>query len=135
MSSRLPFINAGVFFSGWLLILYAGADHPPPPGFVVLVLLDLCAALLVFWRVPRYLRWIAEKHHQLFRVTLDGLVAGLAFALVAMVLSTLLGDDPFIRSTGDDRTIWFGVLGFVGAVSAVTIYVVNWVMFALYQKQ
>ncbi|HRW07501.1 MAG TPA: hypothetical protein P5121_20500 [Caldilineaceae bacterium] len=135
MSASVQLVNAGVFFLVWLIILYAGADHPPPPGFVLLVLLDLCAALLVFWRVPRYLCWIAEKRHRLLRVVLEGLVTGLVFALVAMVLPTVLGGDPAIRPTGTERIIWFGVLGCVGAVNAVTIYLVNWVVCVLCQKQ
>ena len=133
-SANVPLVNASLFFLVWLLILYAGADHPPPAGFGLLVLIDLLAALLVFWRVPRYLRWIAEKRHRLFRVTLDGLVAGLAFALVAMGLSTLLGGAPAVQPTGVAGAIWFSVLGFVGVVNAVTIYMVNWVVSVLYQK-
>lgn len=127
MGSKLPLLNASIFFLVWLLILYAGADHPPPPGFVLVVLLDLVAALLVFWRVRIYLRWIAERRwHRLFRVMLDGGVAGLAFALVTMVLSTVLGGEPIAQPTWVDRIIWFAVVGVVGVVNAVALYLVNW---------
>ena len=54
-------LNAVLFFLFWLIVLYAGADHPPSPGFVAGVLLDLIAAGLVYWRVPIYLAWIASR--------------------------------------------------------------------------
>lgn len=41
MHKRTALLNAFLFFMIWLAILYAGADHPPPPGFVFVVLLDL----------------------------------------------------------------------------------------------
>jgi hypothetical protein len=50
---------AGVFFGIWLLAL-AIADFPPPPGFLVLVLILLACALLVYLRVPVNLRWRAQ---------------------------------------------------------------------------
>ena len=42
------------FFVGWLTILYAGADHPSPPGFIVVILMDLVAAFVVYRRVLVY---------------------------------------------------------------------------------
>jgi len=35
------------FFLVWLAILLAGADYPPPVGFVWIIVLDLVAAGLV----------------------------------------------------------------------------------------
>lgn len=54
---------AVAFFVGWLVILYAGAGHPSPPGFPVVVLLDLVAAFVVYRRVSVYARR-AQKHRQ-----------------------------------------------------------------------
>jgi hypothetical protein len=51
---------AGIFFGTWLLLALAIADFPPPPGFVILALVLLACALLVYRRVPVYLRWRAE---------------------------------------------------------------------------
>ena len=33
----IALLNAVVCFIVWSAVLYAGADHPPPPGFVVAV--------------------------------------------------------------------------------------------------
>ena len=42
--ARALALAAGHFLL-WLGVLYAGADHPPPPGFLWLVALDLVASL------------------------------------------------------------------------------------------
>ena len=52
---------AGILFGTWLLLALAIADFPPPPGFVIVVLILLACALLVYLRVPVYLRWQAEE--------------------------------------------------------------------------
>ena len=89
-STKLRNLNAVNFFLFWLVVLYAGADHPPPPGFVAVVLLDLAAAALVCWRVPVCWTWSATRGcRALSRVVRDGLITGLLFA--AVVGSWLLG--------------------------------------------
>jgi len=117
-------IIAVLFFFVWLAILYAGADHPPPPGFIVVLLLDLVAALLVFWRVPYYLDWMQTGlTHRLLWVMRDGLVAGIAFALLAMLLVPVLGSgEPTVIPTIKDMAIWFAVLAAVGIANALAIY-------------
>ena len=48
------------FFFAWLAVLLAGADRPPPPGFLLIVLFDAIAAGGILCRVPHYLRWRAS---------------------------------------------------------------------------
>jgi membrane protease YdiL (CAAX protease family) len=121
---RIAAIIAVLFFFVWLVILYAGADHPPPKGFAWVVLLDLVAALLVFWRVPYYLDWMQTGlTHRLLLVVRDGLVAGAAFALLAMLVVPVLGaGEPGVSPTIRDRAIWFAVLAAVGIANALAIY-------------
>lgn len=113
---------AGCFFVFWLAILYAGADHPPPPGFIVLIILDLGCSFLVYYRVSTYLEWSRIKYNKrLPRVVLDGLVAGLAVALMSVIVPG--GGEPsappleFI-----DKMIWFAVLGSIGSFNSLSIY-------------
>lgn len=109
------------FFFVWLGILYAGADHPPPPGFVWIIVLDLFAAWLVYLRVPTYANWsVANTRFRWFRVFLDGLLAGLVFAIIAIVL-------PVTRDVGilpslSDYAIWFAVLACIGIANTVLLY-------------
>ena len=55
IATQSRFVIAAGFFVVWVGILYAGADHPPPLGFIRLVLLCLLAAGIVYLRVPTYL--------------------------------------------------------------------------------
>lgn len=115
---------AAAFFFGWLGILLAGADFPPPPGFVLIVLIDLLAAIVVYWRVPTYLDWSRTRRtYRLLQALGEGFAAGLLVALVAM-LSPSSGE-PSVQPRWVDRLIWFAVLGSVGALNAVAVYGVS----------
>lgn len=115
---------ATAFFFGWLGILLAGADFPPPPGFVLIVLIDLLAAIVVYWRVPTYLDWSRTRRtYRLLQALGEGFAAGLLVALVAM-LSPSSGE-PSVQPRWVDRLIWFAVLGSVGAFNAVAVYGVS----------
>lgn len=110
---------AGVFFGIWLLLAPAIADLPPPPGFVILVLILLACALLVYLRVPVYLRWRAEgAKGRVLRVARDGLLGGGAIAL----LSLLSPGEPSIQPELSDRLIGIGVLICLGVVNALAAY-------------
>lgn len=112
------------FFFGWLIVLYAGADHPPPPGFLALVLLDLGAACVVYLRVPVYARWSrARRPRRWLRALFEGVVAGLLVAGLALVLP--FGGEPSIRRSAPAIAVWFVVLTLVGAGNALLIYAIT----------
>ena len=48
MYRYIVLLNAVIFFLFRLTVLYPGADHPPPPGFIAVMLIDLVAAGLVY---------------------------------------------------------------------------------------
>src|SRR5512137_2302442 len=80
---------AGAFFCAWLAIAFAGGDHPPPPGFLLLAGLLLACALLVRLRVPTYLRWQREQASgRIGRVIRDGAAGGAAAYLFMLVLGS-----------------------------------------------
>ncbi len=108
------------FFIGWLVILVAGADFPPPAGFVLLVVLDALAAGCVYYRVPYYLHWQSVAWpRRLPAVLLDGAVVGLLFALVPVVVHQ---GEPAVTPTALDMLIWFGVLTTVGIANSMLVY-------------
>lgn len=114
---RVAVAMAVVFFSGWLAVLYAGADHPPPPGFLALVLLDLAAAFVVYLRVPVYARWSrAQRPKRWLWALLEGVAAGLLVAGLALVLP--FGGEPSIQRSAAAIAVWFVVL----QVSALSMH-------------
>lgn len=111
---------AGIFFGAWLLLALALADFPPPPGFVIVLLVLFACALLVYLRVPVYLRWQAESAKgRILRVARDGLLGGGAVAL----LSLLSPGEPSIQPDVSDRLIGISVLTGLGVVNALAAYV------------
>lgn len=115
------------FFVIWFAILLAGADFPPPTGFLWIILLDLVAALLVYVRVPSYVTWFdSRRRGRLLLALRDGLVGGLIFAFAAILLPGV--GEPSLPPPGlVDHLIWFAVVGAVGAVNAGVIYCVIYV--------
>ncbi len=111
--------TAGVFFGTWLLLALAIADFPPPPGFVIVLLILLACALLVYLRVPVYLRWQAESANgRILKVARDGLLGGGAIAL----LSLFSPGEPSIQPELSDRLIGIGVLIGLGIGNALAAY-------------
>ena len=112
----IAFRTAGIFLGTWLLLALAIADFPPPPGFVVVVLMLLACALLVYLRVPVYLRWRAEgARGRILRVARDGLLGGGAIAL----LSLLSPGEPSVQPGLSDRMIGISVLIGLGIGNAL----------------
>ncbi len=113
-------LAAGFFFF-WLVVMLAGADFPPPVGFLYLVFLDLVAALLVIVRVPTYMAWSAQaRRGRLLRAFLEGALVGLVFAAMTVLLNPV--GEPSVQPTLIDRVIWHGVLACVGATNALAVY-------------
>ena len=110
---------AGIFFGAWLLLALAIADFPPPPGFVIVLLILFACALLVYLRVPVYLRWQAESAKgRTLRVARDGLLGGGAIAL----LSLFSPGEPSIHPELSARLTGIGVLIGLGIGNALAAY-------------
>ena len=110
---------ARILFAAWLLLALAIADFPPPPGFVILVLILLICAMLVYLRVPVYLGWRAEDARgRILRVARDGLLGGAAIGF----LSVLSPGEPSIQPQLSDRLFGIGILICLGVVNALAAY-------------
>jgi hypothetical protein len=115
----IAFRTAGVFFGTWLLLALAIADFPPPPGFVIVLLILFACALLVYLRVPVYLHWRAEgAKGRTLRVVRDGFFGGGAIAL----LSLFSPGEPSIDPELSDRLIGISLLFGLGIGNALAAY-------------
>lgn len=77
----------------------AGADKPPPPGFLIWILLAGVASLIAWWRAPHWIR------------PLDGARDGAWMGLLAGVVLASGPGEPSI-----EVTFWLRALWVVGAV-------------------
>lgn len=128
MAKTHALVSATGFLILWLAVLYAGADHPPPRGFLWIVLLVFVCSLVVYWRVPAYVAWAhTRRPGRLLRAALDGLIAGVTVALVAALMAALIpgGGEASVTPSAADRAVWFGVLAAVGAANSVAVYAAN----------
>ncbi|MEY3359504.1 MAG: hypothetical protein RLZZ537_1219 [Pseudomonadota bacterium] len=117
-TSRLPLAIATAFALFWLVVLYLGADHPPPIGFLWLVATVMICAVVVYWRFPTFMAWSKQgKLVSAGRAALEGTVAGLAVALIFLIGHGFSGDQRVI-----DAAIWLAVLGLVGMLNALTVF-------------
>ena len=119
--ARALALAAGHFLL-WLGVLYAGADHPPPPGFLWLVALDLVASLGVYLRAPAYAAWQeARRPRRIVAAVGEGAAVGLAFAAVTLLLAACRpGSEVVLDWTA--VLIWHAVLALVGAANAGVVY-------------
>jgi len=96
-TSRLPLAIATAFALFWLVVLYLGADHPPPIGFLWLVATVMICAVVVYWRFPTYMAWSRQgKLVSAGRAALEGTVAGLAVVLIFLIGHGFSGDQRVI---------------------------------------
>lgn len=121
--NRIAAINALLFLLFWLLVLLAGADFPPPRGFLWVVLTVATCAGVVYRRVPAYLAWHRERRAgRHARALLEGAVAGL---LVALPFALLGSGEPSVTMEPVDYAIWFGVPAGMGMLNALVLYLIN----------
>jgi hypothetical protein len=122
-TERIARGNAVVFFIFWLVVLLAGADKPPPIGFLWIVLVVALSALVVYWRIPTYVQWFqTQQPGRLRRVALEGLMAGLA---VATPFALLGPGEPSIAMQPIAYVGWFTILGLMGMLNSLTLYLIN----------
>ena len=122
-SRRIAGVNAILFFIFWFIVLLAGADFPPPVGFLWLIIVIAACASVVYWRVPTYIDWYRSKRpRRHWRVLLEGIAAGIVVAVPFVLRGT---GEPSITPQPVDYAIWFAVLGFMGALNSLAIYFIN----------
>jgi hypothetical protein len=106
--------TSGVVF---VLVMAAGADRPPPPGFLLFVGYGALIGALIGRVLPHLLELWDDRGAgaALARAALWGFAGGLVLMALTMVVST---GEPSIDVDAAARLIGFAVVGAVGAVGA-----------------
>jgi hypothetical protein len=118
--NRIRTIIASAFFLLWLSVLYAGADHPPPPGFVLIVALVVVCSAIVWLRVRRYYQWTVQcSRLRWLRAALDGIAAGAVIGLLVMLTT---GGGTSVQPRLVDRVKWVAVSAIVGMLNSVLAF-------------
>lgn len=112
---NIQIIEFIVFFFGWIIILLAGADFPPPKGFshlvILIFVLDVLQAFYLHYLIPRF----------------NGLkmfVVNECLFLIAGILTPML----FILINGYALTltcIWLVLIAIVSLVYGTCFYGIN----------
>lgn len=119
---RAAFILAVGFFTVWLGLLYSGADHPPPLGFLWVFPFAALGAWIVYIRTPHYIQWSRlRKKHRIFHVLIEGIAVGFLFAFIIQLLPGT-GEPNIPPPSWRDIIIWFAVLAVLGASNASAVY-------------
>lgn len=113
LATRLGW-GAGI---GFVLVMAAGADRPPPPGFLLIVGYAVVLAALIGRLLPHLLElWDARgAAAAIVRAALWGFTGGLALMALTMVVST---GEPSVDVDAAARLTGFTVVGAVGALCA-----------------
>jgi hypothetical protein len=115
---------AAFFFAFWIVILLAGADFPPPVGFIFIAWLVVLCAFVVYWRTLTYIKWTCEKKRwRYLRILFDGLIAGVIAGAIVVVVPG--GGEPSVTPRPVDYVIWFVILAVMGLINALAIYLIT----------
>ena len=117
---RIAAACASVLFVGTVLLGLAGADKPPPPGFLVLVAALGALSVAAYLRLRVYLAKRADGVSRLAgRAALEGLAAGVLLMIALMLFGS---GEPTVAPALTDRAIGLAVSGAFGAALAVATY-------------
>jgi hypothetical protein len=103
-----------------VLVMAAGADRPPPPGFLLVIGYGLLLAFAVWRALPRLLAfWDARgAGRAMLRAGLAGFAAGL---LLWGLTAAISSGEPSIEVDPASRLIGAGVVGVLGALGSVLL--------------
>ena len=121
---KITTVNADLFFFFWLLILLAGAEFPPPIGFLWIILAIAGCAVVVCWRIPTYIDWyLTQRPGRWPRVILDGLIAG--FVIAVLFILSRKGEPSVPARRLADYALLFAILGLMGVLNAAALYIIT----------
>lgn len=114
-------IVAGATGGFVVLVAFLGADKPPPPGFIAVVVLAMSLVGLVAFVLPRWRAIKAVPQCRSIRGhAAQGAVVGVVYWLLAMALP--FAGEPSITPTVLDYLIAAAVAASLGAAAAAILF-------------
>ncbi len=124
-------INVITFFFLWIIIFLAGADKPPPIGFLWIVLLVALLDVAQFFYLKRFLPKLSKKTKGLFFMNLLYFFIGGIIVSILTILTQLN-----LLSIGLLNTLfWVASIIIASLINAVCFYIFNLILFTILQKR
>ena len=119
---KIRLIEGLIFFWGWILVFLAGADFPPPIGFIWLILLVGILAIIQDFYLRYLIRNINKKHIWLKNIFL--------FLLADIIVSSIIILTNFeYYNEISFALIWILVVSLVSTIYGIVFYIINkWIV-------
>lgn len=121
MYRRRPWLIAGSFGIAWLLVMLAGSDRPPPPGFAVVLAILVALVIAMGLAIPWL--WRVQASSGARRVLGYSAALGAAVGLaIAGGLAISGPGEPSTPAPSASATVtWLLVLTLVGALNGALV--------------
>ncbi|GAB6667685.1 hypothetical protein CON36_35375 [Bacillus cereus] len=129
--NKIILINVFLFFFVWIIILLAGADMPPPPGFIWVILLVAFLDVAQFFYLKRFIPKLWKNSKWLFFTNLFYFFIG-GFSVAVL---TIITDPDLFFSIGIlNTTIWATLIIMSALINAVVFYIFNIILIKILGK-
>ena len=120
--SSIALACASGLLVGLVATAFAGADKPPPLGFLWLVVILAAASVGVFIRLKRHLAsGRAGERRRARLVGVEGMIGGVG---VAVALAAIGGGEPSVVVSLESRLLGLALAAAVGAILALTVWLI-----------
>lgn len=129
--NKIILINVSSFFFIWIIILLAGADKPPPIGFLWIILLVSLLDVAQFFYLKRFIPKLWNKSKWLFFKNLFFFFVG---GFLVGVL-TIITDPYLLLNIGLlNAIIWVFMVIVAALINAVVFYIFNTILIKILGK-
>lgn len=129
--NKIILINVFSFFFVWIIILLAGADMPPPPGFIWVILLVALLDVAQFFYLKRFIPKLWKKSKWLFFTNLLFFFVG-GFSVGVLTIITAPG--LFLNIGMLNTIIWVFSIITAALINAVVFYIFNTLLIKILSK-
>ena len=128
---KIIWLNTIVFFFGWNAIMLAGADFPPPIGFIWVVLLISMLDFIQYKYLQYFLPQLIKRKHNLFVKNLIFFVTG-GMAVSILILATRY--KITLEASIYDIIIWIAVFIIIGIIYGIVFWFFNRFLLRVFNK-